>query len=711
MSDLIKKHVVTSHTDTLPLEEDPHAPATGKWYWVTPTVREVDEDDEYVMIVDEDGNEKWKWVRDPDSKWLGCITHIGSNYAEITGVNEGSIRLHLDEFADWTEYEPNPDEYIESQAQKYQTEVRQLMGQVRELTRLLGVGQVSLNASTETQALAVRGTGQEPLDYKQALIKAKEDTLPDLFKKVEEANRNMSTWLKAKMIPLKAEARAMRDVIKVIEGRIFNVELYAGLVESVYQISEGPGASYDEPVRIYQRRHYMDEESLYEYQAGGMDYKNIREFHQWMARKENRDRLLPFPRCIVAFQIRRHDKEREAVDLRDFFRIAEERDMDKMTFIYIRNGEQLYCLQTGIDFDAKLFPDMDRQMLNGKLYAEMFGSSFRRLVSEGEYLQRKEEYLAKKKKHEEASDEERWRHSGYDHGFRDLEEFTPDNVNYDDIKKGIDDDLQKHNRLILVLQGLADRSPVFHPHPVWKLWSSDFEKAIIPVYDDDRALVAGDKPDFEAYRTRINASIKAGNVTIGQERAWNKAERKKAQDRFNRSWGRGTFYYSPPWGNPGPGRFAKVVKVSKKNQSATYEWKRDRQKLRDEWGRRLEPFIKTSISVPFKSLFNVDGYKPGDYKMFFRDPRTRQEYLKWAPYLLGAEDYHAGKVKIGGEMTDRMERKYREEQEAEHEEAKSAEPDDALDDDGTCVSCHKEECICGLSEEEKEELENGDGED
>jgi len=43
----------------------------------------------------------------------------------------------------------------------------------------------------------------------------------------------------------------------------------------------------------------------------------------------------------------------------------------------------------------------------------------------------------------------------------------------------------------------------------------------------------------------------------------------------------------------------------------------------------------------------VSAYKPGDYKKFFVDPRTRAQYLKWARMLLAAEDYCSGHIKIG----------------------------------------------------------------
>lgn len=52
--------------------------------------------------------------------------------------------------------------------------------------------------------------------------------------------------------------------------------------------------------------------------------------------------------------------------------------------------------------------------------------------------------------------------------------------------------------------------------------------------------------------------------------------------------------------------------------------------------------IPTQFTCTDKYLFNVDAYTPGDFRQFFEDPRTRAQYLKWAPYLLAAEEYHAG---------------------------------------------------------------------
>lgn len=47
------------------------------------------------------------------------------------------------------------------------------------------------------------------------------------------------------------------------------------------------------------------------------------------------------------------------------------------------------------------------------------------------------------------------------------------------------------------------------------------------------------------------------------------------------------------------------------------------------------------MQVPADKLFNVSAYTPGDCRQFYRDPRTRAEYLQWAPLLIAAEEFHA----------------------------------------------------------------------
>lgn len=658
---LQKRPPTTSETDLI----DEPVPEVGQWYWVGQEAG--DEDD--------DGDE--------DGRWFGCVIHIGSNYVGLQSPPHGKHgscrveRVHVDEFWDRCELEPDPDSVINGEIERYQKEVNRLMGRVKDVTARLAVApSPELYSGSETQALAIRNEGDQDMDaYKSALVKAKKDELPGLFKEIEEANESLASWMSAKVIPLQAQAEGMRDVIATIEDRIFSVELYAGLTEQVIQVLDGEPAPIGAKVHLMQRRHYMDEECLAHYQAGGMEFADIGEFDQWLAKPENLKRILPFPRCIVSFRVRRERKEREIVSFADFINILGVEAADKATFLYIRNGEQLFCMRTELEFGEKLFPDLDKAQLDGggKLWAKTFGSSIDGIITDNEYqgileehARRVKEFRVKKraynaalktpeakarakakglKKPDTSCTDVPWPgHGWFSDPTEHYEPFNPDNVNYDDIAKKIADDIKQHNRIALVLQGLLDRSPVLHPHPPWQIWTNEgFEAALELIYDESRTLPAGPKPNFEKYRRRLNASLKVGSVTVGQKDAWERHEaekecRRRASDWRDRSDYRPTHW--TPYGNPGPGLVARVVRYGKRVRKCTYAWERERQTAHY---RGDDSSIRTTFTTEATNVLNIDAYRPGDFHQFFDDPRTRADYLQWAPLLLAAEDYHAGK--------------------------------------------------------------------
>jgi hypothetical protein len=646
MSELTKREPRTSRTDTI----DGARPEVGQWYWVD------HEDDK--------------------NRWFGCVIRIGSNYIELQSpeVEGGGYfqeRIHHDEFWDRCKLEPDPDGVINGRIERYQKKVGKLMGQVKAVTARLAISpSPELQAHSETQALAVRGSGDQDMDgYKAALVKAKDDELPDLFKKIEKANTALAAWMGAKVIPLKAQADGMRDLVDTIEDRIFSVQLYAGLTEEVERVRDGEPAEIGAKIHLMQRRCYMDEECLANYEAGGMEFADLGEFDQWLARDDNFNRILPFPRCIVSFRVRRNTKDREVTDLSSFFRIIKQDQADRFTFLYIRNGDQLFRMSTKLEFDEKLFPDLDKAQLDeGQIWAKMFGDRVDKLLSDNEYQGLLEEYqreLKQWKAYEKAlkSPEAKARakadgkkrpdasHVDVPYCWRPSNPATYDtyvpfnkgDVHYDDIAKMIADEIKQHNRIALILQGLLDRSPVLHPHPPWQIWTNDgFEAALELVYDESRTLPAGPKPDFEAYRQRCNASLRVGSVTVGQEDAWEIHEAEKECRRRDNDW-RDRGSYRPerwtPMGNPGPGRVARVTKYGKRARRCSYAWERERQTER--W---KGDTIRTTFTTEAANLLNIDAYRPGDFHQFFDDPRTRAEYLEWAPLLLTAEDYHAGKI-------------------------------------------------------------------
>lgn len=614
---------------------DANAPAVGRWFWV----------------------KGWGEDYGGADERLCCVTHVGSNFVNVRSAMGWERRVHNNAWEDSSRPESRPNEYLKARVEEHRTEVVQLMGRVQEVTRRLSVsvGPLPIGAGEPT-GLAVRSADGRPLkDYKRALTKAKEKTLPELFKAIEKENEAMALWMKAALIPLKAEADALKPAIELIESRIFNVELYAGLVENVKLVREGKPAAMAEPIRLFQRRHYMDEECLLGYRHGGMTFKSIRAFDKWLVQEKNMERILPFQRCVVAFQVRRSDRDLGGLSLRDFISVVlgGELDADKWTFLYIRNGEQLYRLNTEINFEERLFPDMEtvtRLAGAGQLYAKEVSNREWHIVPESAYLEMRRDDARKLREWRSAKESKRshWRPTPESGTYA---PFNQDNVKYDDILASMDKEMAKHNRLVLVLQGLLDRSPALLPHPPWQIWGrAGFEAALRLVYDDARALSPGEAPDFEAYRARLNASLAVGSITVGQELAWEQEEAMRENARRARNWrykGQDReLKQHRPYGNSGPGLLAKVEALGK--GGVLFRWKRERQTPVSYWKRgRDDEMLGCVLRVPAAKLLNVSAYKLGDYRQFFEDPRTRADYLRWAPLLLEAEEFHAGNRKVG----------------------------------------------------------------
>lgn len=652
--------------DKATVQDSGDAITTSQWYWVD---IEAAADASPVDQVFELGNVD-------KGRWLGCVTHVGSNFAVLTAPRRkdkrAEVRVHFDVFHQVCTLEPNADEILAYYVSSTREEVNRLLAEVKEVTARLSIGKNPAleSGAPEVTALAIRGaTNPDMNEYSKSLSLAKEKTLPELFEKIRQTTDQLATWMTANVLPLKVQATELNGAIAAIDDRIFSVELYAGLVEKVERVRDGAAAPLGEKIRLFQRRFYMDEECLARYQTGGMTFKEIGAFDTWISRPDNFERILPFPRCVVAFRIRRREKEFHyyGEGLGAYLQFLFEREANKATYLYLRNGERLYRLTTAIEFGSSLFPDMEH-FQNGRQWAEVGHGVVHNIITDARHEGLKEEFELKKRQYEEGR-------AQYEKDFKAFRELVPEDqdtgcyvvnghkrpseplpphtydrytpfdrssVWYDDIAASIARDAKSHNRVALILQGLLDRSPVFHPHPAWQTWTqAGFEAAFELVLDESRALTEGEAPSFELFRESLNASLKPGSVTFGQQKAW-----RVAQDETDRAQRRKGLRY-----NPGPGEFARVERV--KRDACTFSW------LRPRRGHEYDenyPKIAESFTCNKRLLLNVSAYRPGDYKKFFNDPRTRAHYLQWAPLLLEAEEYCAGNRVVSEPVISKPER-------------------------------------------------------
>lgn len=612
----------------------------------------------------------WFWVKDDDEDeiedgyWFGCLTEIGSNFVKISlpySQDRGgySVRIHFDDVYEWLKYEPSPKAVIQQYVNKYQTIASSTLNEIKAISARLGVSlQPSISVSTKTtgQDLMIFNGQTNVDDHKRDLIKAKEFDLPKLFEDLKKNNAEVARWLSAESLPLQAIMSEMKESLGAIDDRIFNVSLYAGLTETAIKCCDGKPADFHERLHVMQRRLYMDEESLLDYKSGGLEFKSIRAYDKWISKPKNRDRILPFPRCLIAMRVRRHTKERESDCLSDILVNMDAKISDKYTYLYVRNGEQIFRLICDVEFDEMIFPDSNKD--NRPLMVRMFATSFQESITRDEYdsiVAEKEanEKLCKKweldnPRNKWERDNPRgvyhWANPYYDKlrhfNPRDWSPFDSSNIYFDDCKRAMDKRIKHYNHVALIIQGLFDRTEVLHPHPPVRTWEPESFNAMIKlVYDSSNVLNYREAPDFEVYRNHCNAMFTAGSISVGQQDFWERKEAEKECRRRDNDW-RDRGDYRPkkfrPYGNPGMGYVATVHKWNPRTKVAEFRWYRDR--IRD-----ASPFhpskIETKISIPAEHVFNISAYKKGDYLQFFQDPRTREKYLKWAPLLMAAEDY------------------------------------------------------------------------
>lgn len=614
---------------------------------------------------------QWYWVLDEETKkqnWFVCVTEIGSNFIRVESPSGNYQRIHENDFEKLAKLEADPDAVIRGQVELYQGTVRERLGQIKEITARLGIQPRESSAApkSESRELSTFNAMPDLKKYKKELVKAKEKTLPKLFEEVRKAHEQLAVWMAARAVPMKAMCDGLEDAVEQINDRVFNVSLYAGLTEEVEKIVDGEPAGVSEKLRLFQRMCFMDEECLVNYRHGGMEFKNIGDFDEWLSERENRDRILPWPRCMVAFRVRRNTKDRHYDGSLScaMINISLER-ADKTTFMYIRNGEQLYRMTCSFEFDEHIFPSPSQVDFTEPMMAKERCDDIEDLITKRHWEEIVREWDEKKRLHDEWEKE----HgkdpsksnphyiSSFDNPREDYEPFDKSSVYYDDMHEKVGKQLKYYNRIALIVQGLFDRSEVLHPHQPARLWAPGGMEAVVElVYDGAGAIHYKDPPDFEEYRKRVNETIGKGSVTIGQQEVFERREAVKynARDR----WGRSN--YSPerytPAGNPGPGFLAEIVEWTRTGK-ATFRWTRERQTSDYYSDKRYGDPIPTSMQVDGKSLFNVSAYKPGDYRQFYLDPRTRAKYLQWAELLLSAEEWHAGNLDEGGRLKKKARKK------------------------------------------------------
>lgn len=218
--------------------------------------------------------------------------------------------------------------------------------------------EVQAHGSLATAGALVRATALTGL---QAEPRASLDTRSLDLQRQMDALTAAKAQLALQVAELQAElARRMEQV--------WLIELYLGSKEQVVVLRQGVPAPVEEKITVRQATLCMDEEiAVHDWlnnpdRIGQFDCESLEDFDRWLVSDPAAlDAICPWPKGIVALRPRRTEKDRPelAGSLGAALAKIELEEADKMTYLLVRNGENLYRLWIDVRLWPRLVPRAD----------------------------------------------------------------------------------------------------------------------------------------------------------------------------------------------------------------------------------------------------------------------------------------------------------------------------------------------------------------
>lgn len=286
--------------------------------------------------------------------------------------------------------------------------------------------------------------------------------------------QRMQAMFEAQSALLAGKLGDLNKLLAAAEEAIWTINLYLGKDETIVQVAKGKPAPKDTRISIRQLVLYADEECAIGAEDGGIDFKNLKAFDEWVAVPAHRRQVLPEAKGVVAFKVRRNSKKREDVPA---WIGAEMDKQDKKTYFLMANGENLYRICTELEVGDHIIPVENE-------HSDLFFTS--------DY-----DYDARAYKKEPI-------YPGDARYMAAMEKAT---------------ELKKHYLCILLfLQGLLDRTAVFAPLPAPRL--NLLNRAVynndhLAFINDAEKLLTSGRPPFSEWLKSINSKLDVGHRIMG----------------------------------------------------------------------------------------------------------------------------------------------------------------------------------------------------
>ena len=192
----------------------------------------------------------------------------------------------------------------------------------------------------------------------QSLKDEKQAELEAFKKELEERFREKEELLNSKMNEFQIMKENLEKQIYVLESEIYGIRCYTGEVVDFRNINSGKHANIDEPLVIYQKLRYLDEElgklmSIYDFSGFDEDIKYFENLLK--ARKDIQELFAPGERSLSILKVSKSGKTYSSSDIFANILASYEKYHGQTLAILLKDGENLWI--TWLDEDKITITD------------------------------------------------------------------------------------------------------------------------------------------------------------------------------------------------------------------------------------------------------------------------------------------------------------------------------------------------------------------
>lgn len=307
----------------------------------------------------------------------------------------------------------------------------------------------------------------------------------------------------------------------------------------------------------------MDEECALRIEEGGIDFNGIKDFDAWLCEPRHLDQLLPEKKGIVGLRLRRNEKF--YADASVWERLTAS-NANRATYILVRNGNKLWRVWNDLELPSNIFPTKAE-------FEELFNDRNGEVLKPGSY--------------------------GYQRALDEAQGMR-----------------RHYMQVVLMLQGILDRTRCFHPLPVERvnLLSPNQDLSVVRLLRDAENLLGVQRPPYRQWLIDLNKTLDVGKrIVFGGIEYTGRSESRLSP--ATASW---------------PDRLKVYTIIS--NYPFRFRYERTGE---NNWrtGQPIKKSASFKVYADDATIINFDDVQIEDIEFYLSDRCNRHEYLTSFPLL------------------------------------------------------------------------------